>query len=85
MRRRGYKRVDEKVWEWYNSTIQYQSHADGVHSLQCSKVPFAEMQMALFLFFGHFIIGIEGLLQNKILKNQAKEKVTENRQSGGSQ
>jgi len=43
------------------------------------------MQMALFLFFGHFIIGIEGLLQNKILKNQAKEKVTENRQSGGSQ
>ena len=26
----------------------------------------------------------EGLLQNKILKNQAKEKVSENRQNGGS-
>ena len=53
--------VDEGALEWYNPTIQYQRHAKGVHSLQCFKVPFAEMQMALFLFFGHFIIGIDSV------------------------
>lgn len=46
--------VDEGALEWYNPTIQYQRHAKGVHSLQCFKVPFAEMQMALFLFCGHY-------------------------------
>ena len=46
--------VDEGALEWYNPTIQYQRHAKGVHSLQCFKVPFAEMQMALFLFSGHY-------------------------------
>lgn len=43
--------VDEGALEWYNPTIQYQRHAKGVHSLQCFKVPFAEMQMALFFIF----------------------------------